>query len=48
MAIGQLQAFGGNQIMTIGILFWISAGLIGFAMMQTIFKLLLKHSKGKY
>jgi len=33
--------------MTMGILFWISAGVVCFAMMQTIFKLLLKNSKGK-
>jgi len=33
--------------MTIGILFWICAGVVCFAMMQTIFKLLLKKSNGK-
>jgi hypothetical protein len=47
LALYQFQAFGGNQIMTMGILFWISAGIICFAMMQTTFKLLLKSSNSE-
>jgi hypothetical protein len=44
LALDPFQAFGGNQIMTMGLLFWISAGVICFAMMQTAFKLLLGSS----
>jgi hypothetical protein len=48
LSIGQFQAFGGNQIMTMGILFWLCAGVVCFAMMQTIFRLLLKNSNSKF
>jgi hypothetical protein len=48
LAFDQFQAFGGNQIMTIGILLWVCAGVVCFAMMQTIFKLLLKNTNSKY
>jgi len=34
--------------MTMGILFWICAGVVCFAMMQTIFRLLLKNSNSKH
>ena len=47
LALDKFQAIGGNQIMTMGILFWICAGVICFAMMQTIFRLLLKMSNRK-
>jgi hypothetical protein len=47
-APNQFQAFGGKQIMTIGIFFWLCAGVVSIAMMQTIFKLLLKNSDGKH
>jgi hypothetical protein len=47
LALDQFQAFGGNQIMTMGMLFWISAGVMCFALMQTTFKLLLKTSNSE-
>jgi len=46
LALDHPQAFGGNQVnITMGILFWICAGVVSAAMMQTIFMLLLKSTK---
>jgi hypothetical protein len=42
LAPDQTQAYGGNQVMAMGILFWICAGVIGFAVMQAAFMLLLQ------